>query len=112
MAMKGLSARDTSKLCGVDPTTVSLLSNDRQKAQLKTLGKLAKGLGVELEDLLDLLDTTAQARGYLGQEARQKKEKEQAQPVTALPIVPQGQGDALPVQPIDPTDLGGFIGDI
>jgi transcriptional regulator with XRE-family HTH domain len=75
LAEKGLSVAKASELTGVDKTTLTLLSNSRRKAQLRTLIKISKGLEIPLDPLLFLLDDTASERGMLGVAARQKNKE-------------------------------------
>lgn len=76
----GLSLRELAQVSGVDQKTISFIENDKSKAQLTTLAKLAKPLKVELDDLLEFLDTKAAERGKKGglanQAARRAKEQQ------------------------------------
>ena len=76
----GLSLRELAQVSGVDQKTISFIENDKSKAQLTTLAKLAKPLKVELDDLLEFLDTKASERGKKGglanQAARRAKEQQ------------------------------------
>ena len=71
-AESGLSLRELSKLAKVDQSTISQVENDRQKAQLITLGKLVRVFSevlqrpIDLEVLESLVDTSAVARGKKG----------------------------------------------
>lgn len=71
-AESGLSLRKLSKLAKVDQSTISQLENDRQKAQLITLGKLVRVFSevlqrsIDLEVFESLVDTSAVERGKKG----------------------------------------------
>jgi transcriptional regulator with XRE-family HTH domain len=75
IAEKDLSVGGASKLCGIDPTTISLLCNGRQKAQLRTLVRLSKGLEIPLDELMFLYDDSAKERGAKGTPARKAKKR-------------------------------------
>lgn len=61
---------------GVDQSIISQLENGRRKARLNTLVKIARGLDTPVEELLELLDTTAVERGKKGNEALQAKKED------------------------------------
>jgi transcriptional regulator with XRE-family HTH domain len=71
-AESGLTLRELAKESGMGQDTISQLENDRQKAQLLTLSKLAKtftrllGRHVSVELFTGLMDTTASDRGKKG----------------------------------------------
>jgi transcriptional regulator with XRE-family HTH domain len=71
-AESGFSLRELATKSGVDQSTISLIENDRQKAQIITLGKLARVLGealgrhITVEDLAELVDHSASLRGRKG----------------------------------------------
>lgn len=71
-AESGFSLRELATKSGVDQSTISLIENDRQKAQIITLGKLARVIGEKLgrhitvEDLAELVDHSASLRGRKG----------------------------------------------
>lgn len=69
-ASRGLKIKELERLSGVDATTIGALENNRRKAQLSTLGLLAKALDVPLEELMEFWDSGAQERGKI----RHKKE--------------------------------------
>lgn len=52
LANSCLTLEELSKKSGVGRCTISRVKNDSQKATPRTLGKLAKALGVRVEDLL------------------------------------------------------------
>ena len=58
---RGMSMRDLSKETGVSTRTIVRLENG-EKAITLTLAKLAKGLGVEVDELLELAETPAPPR--------------------------------------------------
>jgi len=72
--LKGWTVRELAEKSDLNPKTISFIENDRQKGSITTLGKLATVLGVDLEELAPLMDTTAADRGRAGQAARQAKE--------------------------------------
>ncbi len=76
-AEAGISLRDLSKKSEVDQATISMLENDKRKARLATLIKLAKALGVAVEDLEGLIDTGAGERGHKGGLASMEKAKKE-----------------------------------
>ena len=71
--VKGLNIAELEHLSGVDASTISALENDRRKAQISTLGKLAKALEVPLDDLLEFHDEGAQERGRMRGKGKKKK---------------------------------------
>jgi transcriptional regulator with XRE-family HTH domain len=83
-AESGLSLRELANKSTVDQSTISLLENDRQKAQITTLGKLAKAISesigrkVTVEDLADLVDHSASIRGRKGGTPSHKNRQGQA----------------------------------
>lgn len=83
---QGLSVRALAAKAGVDPSAVSLLENDRRKAQQNTLSKLAAALDVPPETFADLLDTSAAERGRLSQHYQAERRKhQQSQTLTPTP---------------------------
>ncbi len=76
-ATSGKSLRELSKNSGVDQATISMVENDKRKAHLSTLSKLAVALGVQVDDLLDLVDTGAVERGHKGGLASMEKAKKE-----------------------------------
>lgn len=52
IANKGLSATELAELSGVSRVTLARLKAGTQQARPQTLGKLAKALGVKVEDLI------------------------------------------------------------
>jgi transcriptional regulator with XRE-family HTH domain len=70
-AKSGLSVRDLSAKAGVSAKTITMLENDRQRTTLRTLVRLADVLEADLNQLTDLLDTSAAERGRKGYAARQ-----------------------------------------
>lgn len=52
MAEKCIEVRELSKKTGVAESTISRIKNGKQNAKPVTLGKLAKGLGVQITELL------------------------------------------------------------
>ncbi len=77
-ATSGKSLRELSKDSGVDQATISMVENDKRKAHLFTLSKLAVALGVPVDDLLDLVDTGAAERGQKGGVASIAKKEDPA----------------------------------
>lgn len=75
-AEKDLSLRQLEERSGVDQSIISQLENGRRKARLNTLVKIARGLDVPVEELLELLDTTAVERGKKGNQALQAKKED------------------------------------
>ncbi len=69
----GLTLRGLAELAGVNQATIALIENDKRKAQLATLGKLAMALKVPMDDLMEFLDTTAAERGRKGQEVKKEE---------------------------------------
>lgn len=62
----GISLKKLSAATGVDPATISQLENDRRKAQLTTLAKLARYFDKPVEDFQALVDGGNVERGRLG----------------------------------------------
>jgi transcriptional regulator with XRE-family HTH domain len=89
-----LSVRKLAAKAGVDPSAVSLLENDRRRAQLTTLTKLATALGVAPEELTSLQDTSAVQRGRASQRKQAEKKRQQSQTPTnsAAPPTPPRPG--------------------
>ena len=82
-ATSRLSLRELAKNSSVSHKTISLIENDKQKAHLGTLSKLADALSVPIEELLELEDKTASERGSKGGAAskgKPKTKKEEAKP--------------------------------
>lgn len=72
---RGLSLRKLAVKADLDQSTISLIENDRKRAMLSTLQKLARALEVPLEDLLVLQDTGASERGRKGGTSTQTKKE-------------------------------------
>ncbi len=72
---KGYSLNQLAKLARVDQSTISLLENDKQRGQERTLGKLAVALEVPIEDLLILAETDRSERGKAAIAIRYQKQK-------------------------------------
>ena len=53
MAEKCIEIRELSKKAGITESTISKIKNGRQNAKPVTIGKLAKGLGVSLTELIE-----------------------------------------------------------
>lgn len=56
MAEKCIEIRELSRKTGVTESTISKVKNGRQNAKPVTIGKLAKGLGVKISELLEKED--------------------------------------------------------
>lgn len=54
MANKGFSAKELSEKCGISQITITRLKKGVQKARPETVGKIAKALDVQVENLIDL----------------------------------------------------------
>lgn len=52
MARKCLSTKQLSEITGISRVTIQRLKAEDQKARLQTIGKLAKVLQVQVEDLI------------------------------------------------------------
>ena len=65
-AESGMSAEALSKAAKVNETTISKLENNQHKAQLRTLGKLAKALEIDVEVLASLAETGTSERAAKG----------------------------------------------
>ena len=74
-AERGKGQRQLALEAGVNRTTLMLIETGQRKAQLTTLGKLAAALEVDVQDLLEYLDTSASERGRMGQAAKRRKGK-------------------------------------
>jgi transcriptional regulator with XRE-family HTH domain len=66
----GLSLRELAALSGVNQSTISQLEVGHRKAQIATLGKLARALNCDLSELLEFMDDTASERGRKGAAVR------------------------------------------
>lgn len=53
MATNCLSFEKLSKITGVSPVTIARIKNGSQKPRPSTVGKIAKALGMKVEDLID-----------------------------------------------------------
>ncbi|NWJ96030.1 MAG: helix-turn-helix transcriptional regulator [Chloroflexi bacterium] len=82
---KGISLRKLAARANLDQSTISQLENDHKKAMLLTLYKLSRALEVPVEDLLELHDNGAAARGQKGAAAR----------LVALGLAPAASGAGL-----------------
>ena len=51
---KGLSLRALAANCDLDDSQISKIENGKTNIQLSTIFELAKGLGVEAKELLDI----------------------------------------------------------
>jgi len=49
----GLTIRELAGQCRISPNTLSLIENDRTSPSIRTLGQLARGLGVSISTFLD-----------------------------------------------------------
>ncbi len=65
-AERGWTIAQLARAAEIDPATISLLENNRRKAQAVTLGKLARVFEVPVTTLAELADTTAAQRGRIG----------------------------------------------
>lgn len=54
MANKVYSAKDLSEKCGVAQITICRITKGAQKARPTTIGKIAKALGVPVEQIIEL----------------------------------------------------------
>lgn len=52
IANSGMSAKELAEKCGISQVTIARFKSGTQKARLQTAGKLAKTLGVKVEDLI------------------------------------------------------------
>lgn len=87
-----LSVRKLAAKAGVDPSAVSLIENDRRRAQLTTLTKLAAALGVQPEELTSLQDTGAAERGRTSQRKQAERKRQQSQTPSTPPPAPLRPG--------------------
>ena len=85
-AERGLTLRKLAIKADLNQSTISLIETDKRKAQLVTLGKLAKALEVSLDDLLEFMDDSAPERGRKGGAARHKKEDQADETQTDDPM--------------------------
>jgi transcriptional regulator with XRE-family HTH domain len=81
---RGLSLRKLATKADLDQSTISMIENDKKKAMLTTLQKLAAALEVPLENLLELQDTGASERGRKGGIATQAKKETRQQTLNPL----------------------------
>ena len=72
-AAQGKTQRKLAKEAKISQPTLAQIESGRRKARLLTLYKLAAALEVDVELLLEYLDTSAPERGKLGQEARKRR---------------------------------------
>jgi transcriptional regulator with XRE-family HTH domain len=72
---RGLSLRVLAAKADLDQSTISLIENDRKRAMLTTLTKLARALEVPLDDLMELQDSGASERGRRGGLVSQAKKE-------------------------------------
>lgn len=88
-----ISLKDLSKATGVDQATISQLENDRRKARLNTLTKLARYFGRPVEEFEPLLDNDASERSRRGGLASVAKRLEQSEETPPPPpgADPSGQ---------------------
>ena len=49
---KGLTHEKLAELCGLHPTTISLLERDKRQPSISTIFMLAAGLGVEPDEII------------------------------------------------------------
>ncbi len=64
--LRGITLRELAEKTGLNPKTISFIENDRQKATIVSIGKLARALDINIEELIPLMDTTAAERGRKG----------------------------------------------
>jgi transcriptional regulator with XRE-family HTH domain len=77
-AERGLGLRELARLAKISHTTLVALESGQRKAQIATLGRLARVLKVPLDSLLEeYLDTSAPERGKLGWQAQAGQDKKQ-----------------------------------
>jgi transcriptional regulator with XRE-family HTH domain len=69
----GLTLQELAVKAGLNSSTVSMIENGHRKGQMVTIHKLAKALEVSVNELAELLDTTAPERGKKGMTVRQGK---------------------------------------
>jgi len=74
-AARGKTQRKLAKEAHIDQATLAQIESGRRRARLLTLSKLAAALEVDVEVLLEYLDTSASDRGRLGQAAKKQKQK-------------------------------------
>lgn len=72
--LRGITVRELAEKTKLNPKTISFIENDRQKATIVSIGKLAKALDINIEELIPLMDTTAAERGRKGGTATKKLE--------------------------------------
>ncbi len=72
--LRGITIRELAEKTKLNPKTISFIENDRQKATIVSIGKLAKALDINIEELVPLMDTTAAERGRKGGTATKKLE--------------------------------------
>ena len=53
LARAEMNRRDLSKRCGVHESTLSKIYRGKSKPSPKLMGKIAKGLGVDVADLIE-----------------------------------------------------------
>ncbi len=62
---RGMKIKELAKQSGVSIATISAIENNKRKAQIATLGNLARALDVPLNALLEFLDTGGPDRGRI-----------------------------------------------
>ncbi len=72
---KGMTQRQLAKEAGISQSTLALIERGHRKAYLLTLSKLAAALEVDVDVLMEYLETTAPERGKLGQAVKKEKQK-------------------------------------
>lgn len=77
-ALRGLTLRELSEKSKVNSATISLLEQGHNRATLRTIGKLAGALGVQMDDMLDIWDNDSQRKkqGALKREASRRTKEE------------------------------------
>jgi len=76
---QGLSVRQLAEKSRVNPSAISLIENDRRRAQQLTLSKLATALDVPSDTFSTLLDTAAAERGRASQRKQSERKRQQSQ---------------------------------
>jgi transcriptional regulator with XRE-family HTH domain len=77
-----ISLKNLAKETGVDQATISQLENDRRKAHLATVAKLARYFERPIEDFEELLDKNGSDRSRRGGLASVAKKVEEKQKVS------------------------------
>ncbi len=97
-SQQGLSVRQLAEKSGVNPSAISLIENDRRRAQQLTLSKLAAALDVPPDTFSTLLDTAAAERGRLSQRKQSERKRQQSQTLATAAATSTSAG-TRPIQP-------------